>query len=153
MNKLSHVNENGHADMVDVSDKPNEIRTARAQGTISLAPQTIAAIRQNDLQKGDVLAIAQFAGICAAKRCFELIPLCHPLLLTKVDVVCALTENGAQCTSRVRCVGKTGVEMEALTAVSLALLTIYDMCKAIDKQMVIGNIELIDKTKSPIDVP
>jgi cyclic pyranopterin phosphate synthase len=108
-------------------------------------------IRENNLKKGSVLSSAQIAGILAAKRCPELIPLCHPLLLTKIDVELSIDNNGVSVESLVCCAGQTGVEMEALTAVSVALLTIYDMCKAVDKNMVIDNIELIEKSKNPIE--
>jgi cyclic pyranopterin monophosphate synthase len=137
--------------MVDVSGKPTQHRMARAAGTIALAPATRELIRQNQIRKGDVLTVAQIAGIQAAKRTAELIPLCHPLALDKVDVQLELTDQGVSAASEVLCTGRTGVEMEALVAVSVALLSVYDMCKAVDKQMRIGQISLIEKVKR--DVP
>jgi cyclic pyranopterin phosphate synthase len=147
---FSHTNEQGKANMVDVGSKPNQIREAKAIGKIYLKPETISLIRENSLKKGDVLTIAEIAGIQAAKRAADLIPLCHTLLLTKVDVKTLLSESGVEVNSTVKCIGQTGVEMEALTAVSVALLTIYDMCKAVDKDMVMGDIKLIEKTKTNI---
>lgn len=148
MNELSHTDPEGKARMVDVSEKPIQLRTAKAAGFISLSQETISLIRDNQVKKGDVLTVAEIAGIMAAKQTPALIPLCHPLNINKIEVKCSLTEEGVAVTSLVRCTGQTGVEMEALTAVSLALLTIYDMCKAVDKKMVIGKIELIEKTKT-----
>ena len=150
MDDLSHVDEQGRARMVDVGGKTPQSRTARAAGTIEMAPVTRDLIRNNQLKKGDVLGVAQIAGIQAAKRTAELIPLCHPLLLDRIDVTLALTDKGVSAVSQVACVGRTGVEMEALTAVSVALLTVYDMCKAADKQMRIGNIVLLEKVKSDV---
>jgi len=147
MDSLSHVDEQGRASMVDVSHKPAQRRTARATGRIALAPATVALIRENDMKKGDVLAVAQVAGIQGAKRTPELIPLCHAIAIGKVSVSAHLEENGVTVTSEVTCVGQTGVEMEALTAVSVALLTVYDMCKAVDKTMRIGEIVLVEKRK------
>ncbi len=150
MNELSHTNPQGKARMVDVGDKEQLNRTAGAAGFIRLKPETLNLIAENLNKKGDVLAIAEIAGIQAAKQTSGLIPLCHPLLLTRVSVSCEPAENGIVVRSEVRCTGQTGVEMEALTAVSIALLTIYDMCKAVDKQMVIENIRLLEKKKEPI---
>lgn len=133
--------------MVDVGAKPNQLREAKAFGFIMLNPETISLISENSMKKGDVLTVAEVAGIQAAKRAADLIPLCHTLLLTKVDVKATIAKTGVEVRSIVKCVGQTGVEMEALTAVSVALLTIYDMCKAVDKEMVIGDIKLIEKTK------
>lgn len=133
--------------MVDVGSKPNQIREAKAIGNIDLKPETISLISENSMKKGDVLTVAEIAGIQAAKRTYDLIPLCHSLLLTKIDVKASITETGVRVSSTVKCVGQTGVEMEALMAVSVALLTIYDMCKAVDKHMVIGEIKLLEKTK------
>lgn len=147
MKKLSHTNKEGKANMVDVGHKPNQLRTAWAQGFINLSPETIQLIKENEIKKGDVITIAEIAGIQGAKRTSELIPLCHPLQLTKVDVTATIETNGVKVTSMVRCIGQTGVEMEALNGVSVALLTIYDMCKAVDKAMVISEITLIEKTK------
>ncbi|MBC7126318.1 MAG: cyclic pyranopterin monophosphate synthase MoaC [Bacteroidales bacterium] len=149
--ELSHTDKNGKANMVDVGHKPNQIREASATGFIRLLPQTVKLIRENQMKKGDVLTIAEIAGIQAAKRTPELIPLCHTLMLTKVDVKAALCDNGVEVKSYAKCIGQTGVEMEALTAATVALLTIYDMCKAVDKQMVIERVELIEKTKKDID--
>jgi cyclic pyranopterin monophosphate synthase len=145
--KLSHTNEAGKANMVDVGHKPDQVRTASAEGIIRLSPQTVELIRQNQMKKGDVLTIAEIAGIQAAKRTSDLIPLCHPLPITKIDVKTQLNDEGVLVTGYAGCTGKTGIEMEALTAVSVALLTIYDMCKAVDKAMIISNIRLSEKTK------
>ena len=151
MDELSHVDEDGRARMVDVGHKPLQRRTARAAGTILLAPETRELIRRNGMKKGDVLGVAQVAGIQAAKRTAELIPLCHPLPLDKIDVRLAVGPDGVTATSEVRCVGRTGVEMEALTAVAVALLTVYDMCKAVDSQMRIGPIALLEKVKDDVE--
>jgi cyclic pyranopterin monophosphate synthase len=153
MKKLTHTDEKGKAKMVDVSQKPDQEREAVARGFIRLQPDTIELIRQNQMKKGDVLTVAEIAGIQGAKRTGELIPLCHPLQLWKIDVKCTLQEKGvlAECTTL--CFGKTGVEMEALTGVNVALLTVYDMCKAVDKEMVMEDIRLISKTKGPLPVP
>lgn len=145
--KFSHTDDKGKANMVDVGDKPIQRRTAVASGSIALSGETVKLIRENQVKKGDVLTVAEIAGIMAAKETSRLIPLCHPLQLTKVAVKATLTENGVDVTALSRCLGQTGVEMEALTAVSVALLTVYDMCKAVDKQMVIGSISLLEKTK------
>ncbi|MGD0897728.1 MAG: cyclic pyranopterin monophosphate synthase MoaC [Thermoguttaceae bacterium] len=147
MNQWSHIDEQGRARMVDVGGKTPQFRRARATGTIELSAATRDLIRQNQLAKGDVLAVAQIAGVQAAKRTGELIPLCHPLVLDHIDVTLALVDQGVSATSDVACVGRTGAEMEALTAVSVALLTVYDMCKAVDKSMRIGNIVLVEKVK------
>ncbi len=150
MKKLSHTDQQGKARMVDVGDKPDQKRIAKAAGEIRLAAGTIELIRQNALKKGDVLTVAEIAGVQAAKRTAELIPLCHNIVLSKITVVATVIPDGVSVTSEVRCTGQTGVEMEALTAVSVALLTVYDMCKAVDKNMVFGNISLTEKTKSYI---
>ncbi len=136
--------------MVDVGHKPNQLRTAKAEGLIKLSDETIRLIRENQIKKGDVITLAEVAGIQAAKRTSDLIPLCHPLQLTKVDVKAIVLDDGVRIKSTVRCVGKTGVEMEALHGVTVALLTIYDMCKAVDKHMKICDIKLLDKTKENI---
>lgn len=149
-NKFSHTKEDGKVNMVDVGDKGISNRVAKAKGHIRLANETIELIKENNLKKGSVLSCAQIAGIMAAKKCSELIPLCHPLLLTKIDVELTLDHDGVSAVSLVRCTGNTGVEMEALTAVSVALLTVYDMCKAVDKSMVIDNTELVEKHKEPL---
>lgn len=148
--KFSHIDAQGRARMVDVGHKPLQRRTARASGTILLASATREMIRQNQVRKGDVFSVAQIAGIQAAKRTGELIPLCHPLVLDHVAVRLELTDEGVRATSEVSCVGRTGVEMEALTAVSVTLLTVYDMCKAVDKGMRIGAIVLEEKVKSDV---
>ncbi len=147
---LSHVTENGKAQMVDVSKKIPQLRIAKASGFISLKESTIALIRENQIKKGDVLSVAEIAGIQAGKQTPFLIPLCHPLQITKADVSAIVKENGIKIESVVSCIGQTGVEMEALTAASVALLTVYDMCKAVDKEMEISNIKLIEKTKTNI---
>ncbi|MDT8308847.1 MAG: cyclic pyranopterin monophosphate synthase MoaC [Bacteroidales bacterium] len=144
---FTHTNQQGKAHMVDVGDKPNQERLARASGHINLQPGTLQLIEEDTMKKGDVLTVAEIAGVMAAKKTNTLIPLCHPLLLNKIDVYCTPDETGITATAEVRCTGKTGVEMEALTAVSIALLTIYDMCKAVDKSMVIHDITLIEKIK------
>ena len=136
--------------MVDVGDKVVQRRTARASGRIALARSTVDLIRENQIKKGDVLTVAQIAGIQAAKRTADLIPLCHSLVLDSINVQMEICEDGVTATSEVRCDGRTGVEMEALTAVSVALLTVYDMCKAVDKNMRIGNIRLIEKVKQDV---
>ena len=147
---LTHVDANGTARMVDVSRKPDELRTAAASGKIYLLPATVALIESNGIAKGNVLATARLAGIMAAKRTSELIPLCHTLLLQHVEVDFEMEPDGAAIRSEVRTIGRTGAEMEALTAVSVAALTIYDMCKAVDKAMRIGDVTLVRKTKEPV---
>ena len=147
MDKLTHTDNKGKAVMVDVGDKENQLRIAKASGHISLAPETIRLIEDNLLKKGDVLTVSQLAGISAAKRTSDLIPLCHNIVLDNVKVDTVIDKRGVNIVSEVRCTGKTGVEMEALTAVSVALLTVYDMCKAVDKKMIIDNISLIEKIK------
>ncbi len=147
MKNLSHTNIQGKAKMVDVAEKPLQSRIAKAEGKIWLLPETIKLISDNNIKKGDVLSIAEFAGIMAAKKTSELIPLCHPLLITEVNVFAKLIDDGVEIQALAKCVGQTGVEMEALSAVSIALLTIYDMCKAVDKQMKIGDIRLVEKIK------
>ena len=148
MTKLSHLNERGEAHMVDVSDKDVTSRTAIAEGFVSMKPETLALIESGTAKKGDVLATARIAGIMAAKKTHELIPLCHPLAITKatVDFTTSQTPPGIHITALVRVTGQTGVEMEALTAASVAALTIYDMLKAADKGMVISNVRLLEKT-------
>ncbi|MFZ4850969.1 MAG: cyclic pyranopterin monophosphate synthase MoaC [Caldilinea sp.] len=144
---LTHLDAAGHAAMVDVGDKAVTVRVAVARGEVRMAPATLAVLRAGTAPKGDVLAAARIAGIMAAKRTPELIPLCHTLLLTHVGVDFVLDEGESrvQIEATVRCKGQTGVEMEALTAVSVAALTLYDMVKAIDKEMVIGAICLLEK--------
>lgn len=150
MSELSHTNPKGKANMVDVGAKPNQIRSASAEGRIFMKRETLQLITENQLKKGDVLTIAEIAGIQGAKKTSELIPLCHPLQITKLDVKTELMEDGIYVKSFAKCIGKTGIEMEALTAVQIALLTIYDMCKAVDKEMVMGEIRLIEKNKSDL---
>ena len=149
--RLSHVDEAGKAYMVNVGGKVPLHRSARATGFIRLAPKTVELIYENKMKKGDVLTVAQIAGIQAAKQTHTLIPLCHPLPLTSIEVHPELTATGVQVESTVRCTGQTGVEMEALTAVNLALLTVYDMCKAVDSSMVIENIHLLEKKKESVE--
>jgi cyclic pyranopterin phosphate synthase len=151
MSRFSHTNDKGKANMVDVGDKPLQHRTAIAKGRILLSEETVSLIRENELKKGDVLTVAEISGIQAAKETSRLIPLCHPLQLTKVEVKTQLTETGVEVSATARCLGQTGVEMEALTAVSVALLTIYDMCKAVDKNMIISDISLIEKVKTDLE--
>jgi|SRR5450759_2309128 cyclic pyranopterin phosphate synthase len=147
MQKLTHTDKKGKAVMVDVGDKDNQIRIAKAGGHIILAAETVKLIEDNLLKKGDVLTVAQLAGISAAKQTSALIPLCHNIVLDNIKVDVVIDSNGVRVDSEVRCTGKTGVEMEALTAVSIALLTVYDMCKAVDKKMVIDNVNLTEKIK------
>jgi cyclic pyranopterin phosphate synthase len=147
MSKLTHLDEHGRAHMVDVGHKPDTERIAIARGEVQMKKETFELIRAGQIKKGDVLTVAQIAGISASKRTSELIPLCHPLFLSKVDVDLALDESlpGVIITATVSVNGKTGVEMEALTAVSVAALTVYDMAKAAEKTMRIQNIRLIEK--------
>jgi cyclic pyranopterin phosphate synthase len=151
MEKFSHVDEQGKANMVDVGSKKLQKRRASATGAIFMAKETLDLIRENQIKKGDVLTVAQIAGIQAAKQTPSLIPLCHPLTLDKIDVKMQITSEGVTAQSEVRCIGRTGVEMEALTAVSVSLLTVYDMCKAVDKNMRIGQIELLEKVREDVE--
>ncbi len=147
MADLTHIDENGNAVMVDVSEKSDTERTATAKGSVEMQPETMALIQSGDVKKGDVLSIAQLAGIMGAKRTPDLIPLCHPLNLSsvKVNLTCDSDRNAVDITATCKLTGQTGVEMEALTAVSVAALTVYDMCKAVDKGMRIVNIRLTHK--------
>ena len=145
MADLTHLDADGHARMVDVGGKRDTRRLAVASGRISMSSTALAAIRNGDAPKGDVLAAARIAGIMAAKKTSDLIPLCHPLLIDAVTVDFAFEDDGLRATASAALSGKTGVEMEALTATSIALLTIYDMAKALDKAMVISDIRLIEK--------
>ena len=147
MSDFSHLDPKGQPRMVDVGHKKPLRRLARAAGAIQLNAATLDLIRNDHIAKGNVLTVAQIAGIQAAKRTGELIPLCHPISLDHVRVTLELNDAGVMATSDVSCTGRTGVEMEALMAVSVALLTVYDMCKAVDKQMKIGQIVLLDKVK------
>jgi cyclic pyranopterin monophosphate synthase len=142
---LTHFNQAGQAHMVDVSNKEITQRIAVAQGRISMLPTTMSLVAQGNAKKGDVLGIARIAAIQAAKKTSDLIPLCHPIALTKVNVELEIDGNSVVCTATVQCDGKTGVEMEALTAVQVGLLTIYDMCKAVDRGMVINDVKLLEK--------
>ena len=144
--ELTHFNEQGRARMVDVSEKAATCRTAKAAGRVWMNPETLEKVRQGSMAKGDVLAVAQVAGIMAAKRTWELIPMCHPLPLTSINITFAFRENALDIQAQVKCSGETGVEMEALTAVSAAALTVYDMCKAVQRDMVIDQIRLLEKT-------
>jgi cyclic pyranopterin phosphate synthase len=148
--RLTHVAEDGSARMVDVSSKPESAREAVASGRIELQPETLALIADDKIAKGNVFATARLAGIQAAKQTAQLIPLCHTLPLSHVEVEIAAVATGVAVKCTARTVAQTGVEMEALTGVSVALLTIYDMCKAVDKQMEIGAIRLLKKTKRPV---
>ncbi|MDQ2178837.1 cyclic pyranopterin monophosphate synthase MoaC [Marinifilum sp. D714] len=150
MGKFSHIDNEGKANMVDVGNKIPQIREARATGKIILEEQTLQLINENALKKGDVLTVAEIAGIQAAKKTSDLIPLCHTLQITKAEVKCRIVEDAVIADTRVKCIGQTGVEMEALSAASIALLTIYDMCKAVDKNMRIEGIKLLDKTKTDL---
>ena len=147
MKKLSHVSAEGKAKMVDVSEKPAQLRIARAKGHITLMPETIELVRENKIKKGDVLTVAEIAGIQGGKKTSELIPLCYPLQITKIDVKASIDKTGVSVECEARCIGQTGIEMETLTATGIALLTIYDMCKAVDKYMIIDEIKLIEKIK------
>lgn len=147
MKNLTHVDIKGKAVMVDIGDKEIQTRIAKAYGHINLSPGTLKLIQENQLKKGDVLTLAQVAGINAAKETGSLIPLCHNIALENVRIDLAIDSDGVAAESEVRCTGKTGAEMEALTSVAVALLTIYDMCKAVDKTMVIDKIKLIGKSK------
>ncbi len=148
MTKLSHLDESGRARMVDVTAKDDTAREAVARGSVRMRPETLALIQSGGVPKGDVLAVAQVAGVMAAKRTHELIPMCHPLLLSAVDVRLEPDEkeNAVRITAAVRTTGKTGVEMEALTAVAVAALTIYDMCKAVDRGMRVEGVRLARKS-------
>jgi len=148
MSKLSHIDPKGNARMVNVSDKPDTRREARAEAFVRMAAETLQLIESGGHKKGDVLTVARIAGIQAAKRCAELIPLCHPLLLSSIDVDLTLDKSGNRVHIQTGCTlnGATGVEMEALTAASVAALTIYDMCKAVDRGMIIEGVRLLHKS-------
>lgn len=146
MSRLTHLDSQGQARMVDVGGKPETARSATASGRIRMSAEALAAVRDGSGPKGDVLAAARIAGILAAKKTGDLIPLCHPLALDAVSLDFAFEADGVRATARASLTGRTGVEMEALTAVSLALLTIYDMAKALDKGMVIDEVRLLEKT-------
>ncbi|MFQ5640731.1 MAG: cyclic pyranopterin monophosphate synthase MoaC [bacterium] len=144
--QLTHIDQQGRARMVEVTGKSDTVREAIARGRVKLSPNVLQLIERKEMKKGDPLQVARLAGIMAAKKTSEWIPLCHPLILTNIEVDVQTTPEGVLIESRVVCVGKTGVEMEALTAVSAAALTIYDMCKAVDKKMVIEEIMLVKKS-------
>ncbi|MGY8850566.1 MAG: cyclic pyranopterin monophosphate synthase MoaC [Pseudomonadales bacterium] len=146
MSSLTHLNTKGEAHMVDVSDKVDTARTAIAQSLVELTPAIVAAITDDNLPKGDLYATARIAGIQAAKKCSDLIPLCHPLPLSKITVDIELQGNSLVITALCKTTGKTGVEMEALTAASVAALTVYDMCKGLDKGMIIRETKLLEKS-------
>lgn len=143
---FTHFNEDGRAYMVEVTDKNETFRRAIAIGSVYMSPATIEAIKNERIKKGDVLCVSQVAGIMGAKKTSDIIPMCHPLMLTGVDLHFSIEKDHIVIESEVKTLGKTGVEMEALSAVTIAALTIYDMCKAIDKEMVINDIQLIKKT-------
>ncbi len=143
---FSHLDPDGKAHMVDISEKQDSKRTAKARATISMAKETIVALQQGDLPKGDVFAVARVAGIQAAKRTGDIIPLCHPLMLSSVKVEFEIIDDKVEIEAEVTTVGRTGVEMEALTACSVSALTIYDMCKSMDKRMEITDLALLQKT-------
>lgn len=145
--KLSHIDKTGKATMVDVSGKEEVKRTAIAKGRIKLKKETIEQVKKGLMKKGDVLACARVAGVAGGKRTSDLIPLCHNIFIDQIDVDFKVKEHEIEITASAKCVAKTGIEMEALTAVSVAALTIYDMCKAVDKEMVIGDIHLVEKKK------
>ena len=145
MGEFSHLDEQGNVQMVDVAHKDRTSRMAVAAGEISMSAEVIGLLRAGDIAKGNVLSVAKTAGILAAKRTAELIPLCHPLLLDHIDLQFDILDDRVEIVSSVKLRGRTGAEMEALTAVSVAALTIYDMCKAVDKGMVLGNIRLLEK--------
>jgi cyclic pyranopterin monophosphate synthase len=147
MKRLTHIAANGRARMVDVSAKPISTRIAIASGKISLRKETVALIHKNEIAKGDVVATAKIAGIQAAKQTAHLIPLCHTIPLSEVKIDIKVSDEGAEVRCTARTVAQTGVEMEALSGVAIALLTIYDMCKAVDKQMALSKIHLVEKTK------
>lgn len=146
MNKLTHFDEKGNARMVNVGEKPETLRVAIARGKVIAKPETLQLIAEQRIKKGDVLEIARLAGIMAAKRTGELIPLCHPLALTSVRVALAIVDEHIEIEAEVQTVGRTGVEMEALTAVSVAGLTVYDMCKSVERGMRLSEIRLVKKT-------
>jgi cyclic pyranopterin phosphate synthase len=152
MKRLTHIAADGRARMVDVSAKPLSARAAVAAGTISLRKETTDLVRKNQISKGDVIATAKIAGIQAAKQTAHLIPLCHTLPLSEVKIDIDISDDGAQVLCTARTVAQTGVEMEALTGVAVALLTIYDMCKAVDKEMEISGIRLVEKRKATLQM-
>lgn len=145
--KLTHINSSGKANMIEISNKENIERTAKARGKIYLSKETLKLINENNIKKGDVLSVARVAGIIGAKQTSNLIPLCHNINIEKVSLDFIMEEDGIVIESYCKCNYKTGIEMESLTAVSIAALAIWDMCKAVDKNMIISDIQLIEKTK------
>ncbi|MCF7790798.1 MAG: cyclic pyranopterin monophosphate synthase MoaC [Victivallales bacterium] len=150
MNNLSHIDKSDRPAMVDVSRKKEVLRKASAEGVIYLQQDTLKLIQKNKIRKGNVLVTAELAGVSGAKKTSELIPLCHNIFISKIDVKAEIVDSGVKVTGEAVCTGKTGIEMEALTAVNIALLTIYDMCKAVDKKMKMTEISLISKTKEEL---
>ncbi len=150
MGELTHTDDSGRAHMVDTGGKPVQHRTAVASGRINMQQETLRLVAENMMKKGDVITVAEIAGIQAAKQCGKLVPLCHNITLDQVKVTLEADDRGITAVSTVHCTGRTGVEMEALTAVSIALLTVYDMCKAVDKTMTITDIRLDKKEKHDI---
>ncbi len=150
MNELSHTDNTGKVKMVDIGHKKHQLRKAKASGNIRLHEETIRLINENAIGKGNVLSTAEIAGIQAVKRTSELIPLCHPIGISHINLDTSLDGQGVMVSCEVSCTGQTGVEMEALVGVNIALLTIYDMCKAVDKKMIIENIHLLEKSKNNI---
>jgi len=148
MEDFTHFNDQGRAKMVDVGDKPGTVRTATAAASVLVSPETFELIKSGGMKKGDVLTVAQVAGIMGAKRTPDIIPMCHPIAITGIDMDLSLDEekHSVEIRATVSCKGRTGVEMEALTAASVAALTVYDMCKAVQKDMVISEVKLLDKT-------
>ncbi len=146
MEDFTHINSQGRAKMVDVSDKDITLRTARAACVVRMKPETIELIKSGGIKKGDVLSVAQVGGIMAAKRTSEIIPMCHPVMISGIDISFTIDKDFIEIISTVKCRGETGIEMEALTAVSAAALTIYDMCKAVQRDIEIDEIRLIEKT-------
>lgn len=151
MGELSHIDKNNRPSMVDVSEKKNQHRTARAKGFIKLSEKTVELISNDKIKKGNVLVTAELSGVMGGKKTFELVPLCHTLNIHNINVDAELLENGVQITGEAVCVGKTGIEMEALTAVNIALLTVYDMCKAVDDNMEMTDIKLVEKYKKDLE--
>lgn len=147
MKELTHVDSKGRARMVDVGEKPVVRRIAKAEGTIYLSEETVKRVKENRIKKGDVLTVSELAGVMAAKETPKLIPLCHNISLSGISVIAEIVDEGVKISAAVNSRDRTGVEMEALTAVSVSLLTVYDMCKAVDKGMVLGDIRLVEKQK------
>jgi cyclic pyranopterin monophosphate synthase len=151
MNELSHTDSKGNIKMVDIGSKKHQLRKAKASGYIRLQEETLKLINENAIKKGNVFTTAEIAGIQAAKRASDMIPLCHPIQITNINIDTIPDKHGVTVSCEVMCIGQTGVEMEALVGVNIALLTIYDMCKAVDKTMNIENVSLKEKTKTNIE--